>query len=75
MKTNTPKPILSLIFGLMCSLVYSQVPLPKTPVASSFKDYTSGHGMPKSSVPNTSFQIPRSNGLAIYEQDRLRVAQ
>ena len=75
MKTNTRKPFLPLFFGLMCSLVYSQVQLPKTPVASGFKDYTSEHGMPKSSVPNTSFQIPRSNGLAIYEQDRLRVEQ
>ena len=75
MKTNTHKPILSLLFGLMCSLVYSQVQLPKMPVASGFKDYTSEHGMPKSSVPNTRFQIPRSNGLAIYEQDRLRVEQ
>ena len=76
MKTNTSKPILlSLLFGLMCSLVYSQVQLPKMPVASGFKDYTSEHGMPKSSVPNTRFQIPRSNGLAIYEQDRLRVEQ
>ena len=75
MKTNTHKPILPLLFGLMCSLVYSQVQLPKMPVASGFKDYTSEHGMPKSSVPNTRFQIPRSNGLAIYEQDRLRVEQ
>ena len=75
MKTNTHKPLLPFLFGLMCSLVYGQVQLPKTPVSSGFKVYTSGHGMPKSSVPNTRYQIPRSNGLAIYEQDRLRVAQ
>tara|TARA_R110002049_G_scaffold277604_3_gene456151 strand:- start:2749 stop:4080 length:1332 start_codon:yes stop_codon:yes gene_type:complete len=75
MKTELKKLHLTLICGLICSLTFCQVKLPKTPTVSTFKVITSNLGLPKSTLPSTNFPTSQPNGMAVYEQDRQRVAQ
>lgn len=75
MKTELKKLHLILLFGLICSLTFSQVQLPKTPTISNFKIITPNLGLPKSSLPNTNFPTAQPNGMNVYELDRKRVAQ
>lgn len=75
MKTELKKLHLTLLCGLICSLTFSQVKLPKTPIISNFKVITPNLGLPESSLPSITFPTSQPNGMNIYEQDRKRVEQ
>lgn len=75
MKTELKKLHLTLLCGLICSLTFCQVELPKTPTVSNFQVITPNSGLPKSILPNTNFPTSQPNGMAVYEQDRKRVEQ
>jgi hypothetical protein len=80
MKTELKKLHLTLLCGLISSLTFCQVKLPKTPTVANFQVITSNLGLPKSNVPNinlsnTNFPTSQPNGMAVYEQDRKRVEQ
>ena len=75
MRTELKKLHLTLLCGMICSLTFSQVKLPKTPTVSNFKVITPNLGIPKSTLPKTNFPISQPNGMSVYEQDRKRVAQ
>lgn len=80
MKTEFKKIHLTLLCGLICSLTFCQVKLPKTPTVSNFQVITPNLGLPKSNVPNinlpnTTFPTAQPNGMNVYEQDRRRVEQ
>lgn len=74
MKTRIKKLYLTLLCGLLCSLTFSQVQLPKTPQPTSFQIITPNTN-PISSIPNTTFPTSQPNGIAVYEQDRKRGEQ
>lgn len=78
MKTELKKLHLTLLCGLICSLTFCQVKLPKTPTVTNFQVITPNLGLPNSNVPNinlpnTNFPTSQPNGMAVYEQDKRRV--
>ena len=75
MTTDFKKLYMTLLCGLVCSLTFCQVKLPKTTTVSTFKVITPNTGLPKSTLPNTSFPTSQPNGMAVYEQDKKRVEQ
>lgn len=77
MKTELKKLHLTLLCGLICSLTFCQVKLPKTPTVTNFQVITPNLGLPNSNVPNinlpnTNFPTSQPNGMAVYEQDKRR---
>ena len=80
MRTELKKLHLTLLCGLICSLTYCQVKLPKTPTVANFQIIKPNLGLPKTNfpkinLPNTNFPTSQPNGMNVYEQDRKRVAQ
>lgn len=75
MKTEFKKLHLTLLCGLICSLTFCQIKLPKKPTVSTFNVITPNSALSKSTLPNTTFTTSQPNGIAVYEQDRKRVAQ
>jgi hypothetical protein len=75
MRTELKKLHLTLLCGLICSLSFCQVKLPKAPKISTFKVLNSNLGLPKINIPNHNFPTSQTNGINVYKQDRRRVLQ
>ncbi len=75
MRTELKKLHLTLLCGLIWSLTFSQVKLPKTPTVSNLKVVTPNLGIPKNTLSKTNFPISQPNGMSVYKQDRKRVVQ
>ena len=74
MKTEYKKLNMTLVCGLICSLTFCQVKLPKMPKLATFQIIIPNTN-PISSIPNANFPNAQPNGKVVYEQDRKRVEQ
>lgn len=74
MKDDYFKIHFTLFYGLICSLSFCQIQLPKTPQAVTFPEITRNTHV-ISSISNTVFPNAQPNGMNVYEQDLKKVAQ
>lgn len=74
MNTKFKKLPLTLLCGLIGSLTFCQVKLPKTPQPTILRVITSNTN-PENAISNTNFSTSQSNGMAVYEQDKKRIEQ